>query len=191
MINRSVLRDKVGRFAQSWWAVGLIGLLVGTIVYQRWAALHPQPLRPALSVGERLAPVTVRTLEDQEVTVEWGSGRPAAIIYVFSPGCVHCTRNAASARALLEHVGGYRIIGLSLSAKGLKQYVEANQIRFPVYVSANGEAASVWKIGATPSTILATGDGEVQKVWVGTYTGDRIQELESRFGLKLPPLPAM
>jgi peroxiredoxin len=171
-------------FSQSWWAVALIGLLVSGIVYQRWQ--YMQPRRPQLvKVGDRVPSVTLKTLDGQEIRIDWGSGGKATIVYAFTPACVWCKRNLEAMKTLADNAHGYRFIAVSLTAYGVEDYVSANNLRVPVYV-AGQTAARQLGVSGTPSTIIIEPSGIVKKFWRGVYYGKVAQEVSQLFNVRLP-----
>ena len=175
----------------SWWSVAVIAALTGMILYQAWQVRHrPVPARvqaQLLAVGEQIPAVAVESLQGQAQTIDWIAAGQPSIVYVFRPDCVWCRHNRAGARMLLEHSAQYRFIGLSTSAKGLKEYVAENRLTFPVYV-ASSKTIERLKLGVTPETIVVASGGRVQKVWPGAYGGAIVNQIESMFGFKLPAL---
>jgi peroxiredoxin len=124
---------------------------------------------------------TVRFEEDPRPTV----------LYIFSPSCHWCERNMDNLKELIARKGDeYRFIGISLSKDGLGQYVEKNDLAIPVYTDLSQETKKVYKLGATPQTIVVDPDGKVSQDWVGACTGEQQKQVEQYFGVSLPGLAA-
>ena len=85
--------------------------------------------------------------------------------------------------------GNYRFATIALSEEDLAKYITNNDFRFPVYTRLNVETVQSYKLGGTPQTIVISGDGHVQKNWMGAYLGATKTEVETFFGTKLPDLP--
>ena len=153
---------RAAQLAQSWWAVALIGLLVATVLYQRWQATHPK-LPPFLQSGEQLPSLKLKPLNNEDIDIAW-TGQPT-LVYVFKPDCRWCTKNLPAARTLIDHASGYRIVGLSLASGGLRDYLHTNRITFPVYLSSGARASKALKIFGTPTTIVVSGSGKVESTF--------------------------
>jgi protein-disulfide isomerase-like protein with CxxC motif len=187
MIWRQV-RESAHSFAQSWWAVVLIGLLVSGIVYQHWQYTHPS--RPQLvKVGDRVSPVTLETLGKQEIQIKWGADARPTIVYAFTPICGWCKRNLEAMRTVAAHASGYHFIAVSLTANGVSDYVKANDLKVPVYI-AGKDAAKQLGLSGTPSTIVITPNGKVKEFWRGVYWGKVGEEVSRVFNVKLPEVKA-
>lgn len=170
--------------AQSWWAVAVISLLTAAVLYQRWQVTHPT--RPqVLIVGERLRPVRLETLDARPIRIDWGAdGRPT-VLYAFRPGCAWCKRNLAAVQALAEGIASqYRVVGVSLTRDGLREYLNQSPFRFPVYVA--GPEARQLKLGGTPETLVISSDGVVMNAWLGAYVAKTSDDVERKFQIKLP-----
>jgi peroxiredoxin len=80
----------------------------------------------------------------------------------------------------------FRLIGLSLRAEGVADYISKNNITFPVYVEPQAEFIKDLKLGATPETLVVGRNGKIEKVWMGAYASAAQQEVEKVFGVSLP-----
>lgn len=171
-------------FGQSWWAVIVVALLTGVVLYQRWEGTHPA-LPRVLSAGERLRPVVLESLEGKPVQIDWKSDARPTVLYAFRPACAWCRRNIGAVQALAEGASpGYRFIGVSLTRDGLKEYLGQTPFRFPVYVA--GPKASPLKLGLAPETLVISREGVVVKAWPGAYVARTSADIEKTFGFKLP-----
>jgi hypothetical protein len=138
--------------------------------------------------GSVIKPLKVRSPDNEPTTLNWDSAAPATVLYVFSPDCVWCARNANSIRVLTEKAPAYRYIGISIKADGLDNYLDHSGRFFPVYVLPLRSAIKVLHITATPETIVMSSKGIVQKVWFGAYGGRIQSEIQNTFGVILPGL---
>lgn len=84
--------------------------------------------------GKRLDDVRARDMNGQDATISLRSNsRKPKIVYFFSPSCIWCQRNAVHLNELVAHVGSkYDFIGISLSSRGLSQFISENHLGFPV-----------------------------------------------------------
>jgi peroxiredoxin len=140
-----------------------------------------------LKPGEYVPPLQVNDIEGNPFSVEYTADAPATVIYVFTPDCIWCTRNAENIKALASQAGtGYRFIGLSLSKKNLKEYVSQQGFTFPVYTEVKAEIGDAYKLAGTPRTIVISNEGKIIKSWFGAYINDTEKEVESFFNIALP-----
>lgn len=173
-------------FAQSWWPVMIIALLVSAVLFQQWHYTHPSP-PPLLQVGDQIpAAISLETARRQPAKIEWKADSRPTILYVFRPDCIWCARNLEAERTVAEQASGYRFIGLSTTADGLTEYLDRNHLTFPVFADPNARSAKLLKLSITPETIVISPDGIVQKVWLGAYLGENAKSVEKMFGVKLP-----
>lgn len=141
-----------------------------------------------LQPGQAAAPVTVSTLEGQRVELYIGKGQPT-LLYVFSPRCGWCTRNRDNMVELEAQLRDrYRFAGISLSERGLEEYLTENPLPFKVYKNPSAETLLGYAMGGTPQTILISSDGKIQRVWSGAYAGETAKEIEQTLGVRLPGL---
>jgi peroxiredoxin len=171
-------------FAQSWWAVALIGVLVSGIVYQRWQDVHPSSPQ-LVKVGDRVSPVTLETLDKEEIQINWGADAESTIVYAFTPTCSWCRRNLEAMRTVAANAHHYHFIAVSLTGDGVGDYVKANNLKMPVYV-ATKKAAMQLGLSATPSTIIIAPNGVVRKFWRGIYRGKVGEEVAQLLNVRLP-----
>jgi peroxiredoxin len=109
------------------------------------------------------------------------------VLYVFSPSCIWCARNAAAIGKITSELSNrYRIIGLSLDSENLALYISDHKMAFPVYTNLPDSVIDSYQLGPTPTTIVIAPNGRVLKTWVGAYTGPTQSSVESFFSIKLP-----
>jgi peroxiredoxin len=142
-----------------------------------------------LELGETVPPIEGKDLEGRPVMITYdGVDRPT-MLYVFSPQCGWCERNSQNINSLAKQLGDrYRLIGLSLSPKDLKEYAGAHGMEFPVYTDLPFSVTSAYKLSGTPETIIISPEGRVVQAWPGAYTGQFQHEVESFFNVSLPGL---
>ncbi len=178
---------KILRASDKWGVSGLLLLSLAANIYQgRELLSRPKPAPAStLATGTRLSNIDVENLDGSKTTIDWKSSKPT-LLYVFSPSCGWCKRNfdnfASVNRARREQ---YRIIGLSITSVGLKQYVHDHALDYAVY--GNPKSQEFARLG-TPATLLVSGDGTIEELWRGAYTGRTKDRVEARFKLQLPGL---
>lgn len=142
-----------------------------------------------LKLGESVPPIEGKDLEGRPVMITYDGGDRTTILYVFSPQCGWCERNSQNINSLAKQLGDkYRLIGLSLSSKDLKEYAGAHGIEFPVYTDLPFSVSSAYKLSGTPETIIISPEGRVVQAWSGAYTGQFQREVENFFNVSLPGL---
>ena len=119
-----------------------------------------------------------------------GGFRPT-ILYVFSPRCQWCTQNQANIRTLAKKVADrYRVVGLSLTDRGLREYLRRSPLPFDVYTNPSADAVAAYKLQSAPQTLVVAANGRLERVWRGAYAGEQRAEVEEYFNARLPGLTA-
>jgi|GEM_PF-1666297 len=118
------------------------------------------------------------------------SGPTPVVMYVFSPSCGWCAKNLNNIKALsssLQQQNKARVIGLTLSTEGLKEYMTDSHLDFPVYTRLSDAQKLSLNMGSTPQTLVFA-NGTVLRDWHGAYSGKMGSEIENVFHVKLPGL---
>jgi len=140
-----------------------------------------------LDEGENAPLLEAKDLEGKTIAVTYSEIAQPTILYVFTPECVWCARNLKNIKTLANETRGkYRLIGLSLSGEGLRNYIEKNEINFPVYTDIPTSVQAAYRLGGTPQTIIVSSDGKIIQNWAGVYTEEVASEVEGYFGIHLP-----
>ena len=147
--------------------------------------------RAGPAVGITLPPLDAELLGGGRELLRFGSDSRPTLLYVFTPACQWCSRNANNIRAVTARAqGSYRLAALSLDPDkdSVTAYVREQGIEFPVYVKPSAESVSAYALGATPHTLLIDRSGKVLQSWVGAFAGTVGSQVEAVFKLKLPGL---
>ena len=146
-----------------------------------------------LKIGEVVPDLSVIALNGTPATVAYAANKTPTVLYVFTPTCSWCYRNLENIKALASGLKGrYRVIGVSLTDRGVAEYAAQHALPFEVYV-AGAEVVQRYKLGGTPQTLVITPDGHVLKNWHGAFQGSLKTEIERDPGVSMPglmPLPA-
>lgn len=179
-------------------SLSLCALLLTSVVLNLVLARRVKSLNEAIATvkseqsltdGASVPSISAYEMDGRATVIRFDSVSVPTVLYVFTPPCGWCTRNLVAAKALAENLKGrYRVLGLSLSADGLQQYVADSRIEFPVYRDVSAETRSAYHLGGTPDTILVSTDGRVMKHWKGAYVGSTRTDIESYFKVNLPPV---
>lgn len=145
-------------------------------------------LPPKVALGTRVDPIAVSSLDGVMQTISYQDTDKPTVLYILSPDCIWCDRNRENIAKLGELGDRFRFIGLSLKESGLKEYVEKQHIKFPVYTRVAAEAITSLGLGTTPQTIVISPDGRVLKNWTGAYSERTRGEVEEFFRTSLPGL---
>jgi peroxiredoxin len=140
-----------------------------------------------LKVGTKLPPLDVVDVEGKRVQLsDW---QQPTILYVFSPTCGWCERNATSIGVFAREVAKkVRVMGIALSAEYPYEKLKQNPLPFPVYAAPSPQTVNAYRFGGTPETISVNTRGEVQQVWFGAYMGVIRSDLERLFSVSLPQM---
>jgi peroxiredoxin len=146
---------------------------------------------PAPAVGSAMPPVMVHRLGGGSEAITWGGQARPTLLYVFTPSCRWCGRNAKNLKALADRIkDSHRIVGLSLDpdVEAVGAYARAHEMNFPIYIRPHGEAVAAYRFGATPQTFLLDSSGKLVHSWIGAYAGPVGEEIKGVFEVELPGL---
>jgi hypothetical protein len=165
----------------------LLGVSISINIWQ-WtrpaavASASAEP--PALAVGTGAPPIKGKTLDGREVSLS-APADGALALYVYSPECVWCARNAPNISALASgRRSGTKLVGVCL---GTPATCQAGGVGFDDTIIPSPETHASYRLGVTPQTIVVV-DDRVDRVWTGAYSPRISGEIESYFGAKLPGL---
>ncbi len=153
--------------------------------------LSPTPgvVPPAFAVGTKAPALYAQDLNGAQVSVQWNGSTPT-LLYIFSPFCTWCRRNSNNFDLLARSQGShFRVISLSLTDDGLKDYVRAHNVPGLVLSRPDRVKSGLFTRSMTPTTILVSSDGTIERVWRGAYRGAVREDLEKKFGMQLAELP--
>jgi protein-disulfide isomerase-like protein with CxxC motif len=136
----------------------------------------------------QLPPLEAIDTSGTAVTVRFDDTATPTVLYVLNPSCSWCLRNRdAIADLYRTRKGQYRFVGISLGRLASGGTDEGHDAPFPVYM-ASPASTILYRLGATPQTLLVSNTGEVQAVWNGAYFGSTGQAIKHHFGVELPPV---
>lgn len=158
--------------------LGIVVLACGYVWIMAGASQEPTaPIR----VGQAAPTVLATSLTGQSFTVTFE--RPT-VLYVQTPACFWCIRNADNMSALFRQRGkDFVFIGLSLRKEGLREYLDTTPHPFPVYV-ASEKTITEYGLGTIPSTIVVD-KGNIVKKWNGAFDKS-LPAVQDFFKVKLP-----
>lgn len=152
-------------------------------------ALAEAEAEGVLKIGAVLPQLEVRDSSGSLARINYAGSERPTVLHVISPQCVWCTRNIPNMKALAEHAKGeYRLITISLSDAGLREYIGKYGLAEPIYGGIPDSEKLIYKLHGTPQTIVVSPEGKVLKHWKGAYSGNTQAEVEEYFHLRLPGL---
>lgn len=180
------------RFVTAIWVTLLacsvvLNLLLSQRVKQVTGLLTDIQSERKLQVGADVPTLEAKDLTGKSFSVLYSETDQQTILYVFTPQCCWCERNLQNIKKLASETHSkYKLIGLSLSNDGLRDYLEKNNLNFTVYTEPPFSVTSAYKLGGTPQTIVISPEGKIIKNWIGAYTEDVAVEVEDFFKIHLP-----
>lgn len=173
--------------SSEWLPLILLGASLGLNVYLGLGLGGRPAAARGLVPGARMPNLIAAGPEGGTKTVNWGEGGRPTLLYIFSPSCAWCRRNDPNFSEVARVSGSqYNVVGFSLSAEGLKEYLSHRKIAYPVYVSLGDGSDRAFTNNPTPSTVLISANGVVEEVLDGAYSGAVKKRIETRFGVRLP-----
>jgi hypothetical protein len=176
---------------QDWAILVLLGLSLGLNAYlAAKVRVLPRVAQATLAAGAMAPRLRVEDVNGRRIVLDWAGALKPTILYIFTPACVWCQRNNASLNLFVSsQKSAYRIVGLSLTDGGLKNYIDKYKIEYDaVYANPLTFNNQQSFQAVTPTTILISKDGVMENVWQGAYTGAVKRQIEEKFGIQFPTL---
>jgi peroxiredoxin len=127
-------------------------------------------------------------LNGNKISLNYGDDPRKAVMLVFSPRCGYCTQNMPNWQSIAQSLDPklYRIVAVSTTAEGVKEYVAKNSFpNVPLIADVEPRGRVSYEMNVTPQTILIDSQGRVEKIWVGLLQPDDQTEVKQFLGLKL------
>lgn len=119
---------------------------------------------------EGAAPVILgSTLKGQLFDLREQQGKPI-LVHFWATWCGVCKLENSNIANLAKDYPVITIASWSDGAEQVKQYIENEQLDFPVIVDEDGEWAKVYGVKAVPASFIVDGKGRVKFVEVGYTT---------------------
>lgn len=156
-------------------------------------AASPRVLGPGDTVPEFVA----SDLNNQRVAIQYNSNSARRIFLFFKPSCHYCHEQFPYWKAILEQSekAGFEVWGLAGD--------EQDKARLQEYLAAMGcvkdgipslrvalvfkEMRESYKLHSTPTTLIVSGDGRIEKAWLGRWDAMERLEVSSFLGIQLQP----
>ena len=144
-----------------------------------------------LKPGDVVEAVTANDLDGRPYQLEYKQGGRRHLLLFFSPNCPYCEQQSPLWRDLLNTVDSNRFTVLGVvSDKEDRRVVSAHaegagyfKTKTPLpIVFFDNESLGIYKLTATPTTLVIDKDGRVEHAWVGRW--DKTQASEVAAALK-------
>src|ERR1700722_8139537 len=118
----------IWRSRDGWVVLLLLGVSLCVNLYQALRAQRPL-VTAVLARGMKVPRLYAQTVDGTKVEVDLTDDQKDTLLYIFSPSCVWCERNANNIEALAgARKIDYRVIGLSTVTAGLGGYLQERKI---------------------------------------------------------------
>lgn len=149
----------------------------------------------ALRIGETVPPFEGTDIEGRPILLNYTGEGPARMLLYFTPTCRFCKEQFPYWNEVLRHASGstYEVVGLVSDREDkikLTQYLRemscGDDSPAPLRVMLlPKEVSERYHLSATPATLLISNKGTVQKVWVGRWVSDELQDVSAALGFNL------
>lgn len=131
----------------------------------KYASLYDISTRP--HAGDYLPTVSVLNLTGGTVVIGDPKEDQLQVVYFFNTACPYCLRSLPEVSRLAQWIkesGRLTFLGVSLdSAPATMEYVDSNNVPFPVFTFADHRGPSLLRARAVPMLVAIASDGKV--VW--------------------------
>jgi peroxiredoxin len=140
-----------------------------------------------LKSGEQVGPITLESINGQEVNLSFNDLRKQILLFIFSTTCPHCQRNLSKwediSQKLAQRSKEINVMGVSIdNLDKTKKYCLDNKLNYTTLI-ADTVFERLYKVHAVPQTLLIEGGGKVKNNWSGELTSKEVKELMSTIGL--------
>ena len=164
-----------------------VNVLQGRRILTLQDALDELSVKGDLPAGARAAPLDATDVRGQPARLTFGGAEGPTVLYVFRPSCPWCEKNSPGISRLVNEIGkSYRVIGISLSADSVAEFVAEHKLTFPVFTNVSAKGLRLYKLGTTPETIVVSSAGTILASWKGAYVGRTKSDIEKFFSIRLP-----
>lgn len=180
------------RLYQSVGIVLMIGLLVEVVLLtnenrelKNSLRVNSQPPADALTPGDKLEAIKVRTLDGQAAEFTYSDSSKKYLIFVLSTTCPHCEKNLVAWNSLSRQFSPDSVMIFGVSLDGFsetQEYITAKDVRFFTASAADTSFGRKYKISGIPETMLVSGRGILEKVWIGELNPNQLHEIRQLIG---------
>ncbi|HEV8538893.1 MAG TPA: redoxin family protein [Bacteroidota bacterium] len=133
-----------------------------------------------LKPGEKVETIKLNTLDGSTKNLTYNEPSAKYLLFVLSTTCPHCSNNLARWQTIADRCNdeGFYVVGISIHDLELtRKYISSKKIGFNLTSCSDSSFTRKYKISAVPETILISGDGTVEKTWVGELTEEQVSEI--------------
>jgi thiol-disulfide isomerase/thioredoxin len=160
----ALLRSEFGQRALGWWMASSDAAGV-----------------PVARRGERLPPLTLRSLDGNRVAIpDAYAGRPL-LINLWASWCGPCVREMPALQQFHAEQGanGVQVVGIALDdASAVRDFVQGAGVRYPILLDAPGPLDAGVRLGdpkgVLPYSLLVSADGRLLKQHIGPFADGEI-----------------
>ena len=169
-----------------------VSLIFNVTLVARLRPGSTAPKRPSPVLGSSVPEIVAYRLGGAKETVRLvGTDRPT-LLYVLRPDCHWTLQNMPNFNALSDASGReFSVVGLSLSALGLAEFVQGYHVSVPIYYGADPRVIERLGVSGTPETLLISTRGTVLRSWRGAYSPKVQKEIGSQLQLQFPGLATL
>lgn len=161
------------------------------LIGQRSATtIAPQGSPEAPAVGQVLPILEGKRLDGSHVRIDH-AGSKSTLLYVFSPSCVWCERNASAIKAIVSAAGDrFEVVAVSPVPVSKDQAVEKGLAPASVITGISPSILQQAHFGATPTTLLVEPGGRISHVWAGAFSREAMSDIAAVIGVDVTNRPA-
>lgn len=144
------------------------------------ASAHTGERNLALKPGTQMPAIEGHGPDGNKLRLDYAANQRKTLVMVFSPNCSACRENMPNWRAIIDRVDrqAFRLVGISLAAKGTREYVDENQLNdMNILAEVDAKTRVAYNLMLSPQLILIDADGNAEKVWSGVLDSDDKREV--------------
>ena len=128
-----------------------------------------------LALGTRADTLALKTTQRTRVMIG-GERSTAQILYFFSTACRYCLASMPQLQQIAGGRGTSELVGVGLPPYDeLADYAGKHDLRFPIAIDSDGDAARRYRATVTPMLVVLAADGSVAYKHVGQLDEQVVQ----------------
>jgi thiol-disulfide isomerase/thioredoxin len=161
---------KSGLFRSGRWILYLIAICAVVIVFA--GVYRPESRDPLPKSGKYLPPVPLYSVEGKPVKLDL-RGKNRLVVF-WATWCGPCRMETPGLKDIYDRYAksGFEVTGISTDEDGpyaVKPFLQANQIRYPIYLATREATVEFGGVDAIPAGFLVNKRGEVVRRYVGYH----------------------